>query len=209
MVSAIVLAAGISSRMKTPKQLLGYRGRPLLRHVVETLLQTVVDQIIVVLGHEAETIAGVLTGLPVTVVVNNNYEEGLSSSLKAGVSALLTEGKIGEGSEGVLFVLSDQPLIKPDTVDLLVQHYRRVGGIVAPFYQGVRGNPVVFDRKFFSEFLSLSGDTGARQVIASHPEDVCRVEVSDRGVVQDVDTWADYCELLEAHTFEGGRDYEQ
>lgn len=193
MITAIILAAGRSSRMKTPKLLLDYRGRPILRHVVETVLHSCVGRVIVVLGHEAAEIEKTLQGLPLSIVVNQNYSEGMSSSLQAGLVAL--EGDEQEEPEGILFVLGDQPTVKPTTIDDLIYCFTRVGGIIAPTYKGIRGNPVLFSNEYLAELRSLSGDTGARQVIAAHPEVLTCLEVGDRGVILDVDTWTDYCEL--------------
>ncbi|MCL6611401.1 MAG: nucleotidyltransferase family protein [Peptococcaceae bacterium] len=191
MIAAVVLAAGTSSRLGTPKQLLAYRGRPLLAAAVENLLRSPVDQVAVVLGHMAEEAAGALEGLPVKVVYNRAYASGQASSLKAGLAAL--DGTV----EGVLFVLGDQPLVKPGTISLLIEKFRAAGGIVAPFYEGKRGNPVLFGRQFFTVIGSLEGDTGAREIIGKHPESLHRVDVSDPGVLFDIDTPEDYRRLLE------------
>lgn len=192
MITAIVLAAGTSSRMGTAKQLLTYRGLPLLRHVVENLLVSQVDNIIVVLGHQAAEVAKTLNGLPVQLVINQDFACGQSTSIKSGLT--LVAGANYQ-YRGVLFVLGDQPLVTPETINLIIEHHRQYGGIVAPYYQGVRGNPVLFDRKFFTELDSLTGDIGAREIIARHPEDLSKVEVQDIGVLQDIDTPEDYRKL--------------
>lgn len=193
MITAIVLAAGISSRMGTPKQLLMYQGRPLLRHVVENLRKSQVDEIIVVLGHQGAEVADALKGLPVRIIINEDYGAGQSTSVKAGLQAL----PASDGDRrGVLFFLGDQPFVKPETINLLIEHYRQQGGIIAPYYQGTRGNPILFDQKFFSEFQALTGDVGAREIISRHPEDLQKVDVPDRGVLQDIDTPEDYRKLM-------------
>lgn len=191
MITAIVLAAGTSSRMGQLKQLLVYRGCSLLRHVIENLSRSKVDKIVVVLGHRRDEVAASLKGLPVELVDNRDYLSGQSSSVKAGLQALYGPGpNIGceTGRQGVLFVLGDQPLLKPETVNIIIETFLRHGGIVAPFYQGVRGNPVLFDLSFWTELNSLEGDAGARTIISRHPEALHRVEVTDRGVLLDVDT---------------------
>ncbi len=191
MIAAVVLAAGTSSRLGTPKQLLPYRGRTVLAAVVETVLRSPVDQAVVVLGYRADEIAGCLAGLPVKVEVNSRYALGQATSLKAGLAAL--EGEV----RAVLFMLGDQPAVSPVTVRLLVETHGITGGIVAPFFQGKRGNPVLFDRLFFSAIQSLEGDVGAREVIRRHPESLHRVDVPDPGVIADIDTWEDYRRLLD------------
>lgn len=190
MIAGVVLAAGISSRLGAPKQLLAYRGRPLLAHVVENLLASQVDEVIVVLGSRAEEVMAVLAGYPVKAVINSKFNNGQSTSLKTGLAAL------SDAVKAALFALGDQPLVSTQTIDLLIRHYRLAGGIIAPYFNGNRGNPVLFDRNFFAEICSLSGDVGAREVLGRHPESLIKVDVLDRGVVFDVDTWVDYCQLV-------------
>ncbi|MDT3697789.1 MAG: nucleotidyltransferase family protein [Thermincola sp.] len=191
MISAIVLAAGTSSRMGRPKQLLTYRGRPLLRHVIDIVSRSSVDQIIVVLGHRREEAAKTLEGLPLQIVVNHNYTSGQSSSVKTGLESLASphsSPKASKARAGVLFVLGDQPLLKPETINLLIEKFLLLGGIVAPYYQGKRGNPVLFDLCLRDEFDSLEGDAGAREIIFRHPEILHQVNVTDPGILLDVDT---------------------
>ncbi len=194
MVSAIVLAAGTSSRMHRPKQLLEYAGKPMLRHVLEILLSTKVDEVVVVLGHEAGRISPVIAGMPVRVVLNQAYADGMSGSVRLGLAAAARAGN-SDTPRGVLFALADQPLVKPQTIDLLIDAYCRQGGITAPCYNGQRGNPVIFNESFFPEIMELSGDAGAREIIRRHPGAVVLVDVEDRGVLLDIDTWTEYCEL--------------
>lgn len=190
MIAAVVLAAGTSSRLGVPKQMLEYQGRSVLALVVKNLLETSVGRVVVVLGHRAEELAGILEGYPVEKVVNGRYAEGQSTSVKAGLAAL------GGSAEAIIFVLGDQPLVKPRTVRLLIERYSLSGGIVAPYYRGQRGNPVLFSRRFFSEIEALKGDAGAREIIGRHPESLSRVDVDDPGVLFDIDTWEDYRKLI-------------
>lgn len=190
MIAAILLAAGTSSRLGTPKQLLLHNGQPLLTVVVQNLLQSSVDQVVVVLGYRSAEMMRVLEGYPVIKVMNNDYRSGQSSSLKAGLAALDNSVK------GALFALGDQPFVRPATIDLLVETYRATGGIVAPLYQGQRGNPVLFDALFFSEIQSLEGDIGAREVIQRYAKSLHGVDVSDAGVLVDIDTWEDVHSML-------------
>ncbi|MDD3653010.1 MAG: nucleotidyltransferase family protein [Desulfotomaculaceae bacterium] len=185
MIAGVVLAAGEASRLGVPKQLLTYRGSPLLAHVVNNLLRSQIDEVVVVIGSKAEQVLDLLKEYPVKVVINSGFATGQSSSLKAGLAAL------DESTQAVLFALGDQPLVDSYTIDLLIRHYRH-RTIVAPYYMGERGNPVLFDRFFFTEIFSLSGDVGAREIILRHPESLVKVDVTDRGVVFDVDTWEDY-----------------
>lgn len=191
MVTAVVLAAGTSSRMGQLKQLLTYQGRPLLRHVIDIVSRSSVDKIVVVLGHRQDEVAAVLEGLPLQIVVNQDYASGQSSSVKSGLKALAGPSSSPEAETaraGVLFILGDQPLLKPETINLLIENFKRYGGIIAPFYQGKRGNPVLFDLSFQAEFDSLKGDAGAREIITRHPEALHKVEVTDAGILLDLDT---------------------
>lgn len=186
MIPAIILAAGMSSRLGTAKQLLQYQGRPLIRHVAETVLKSNVKQAIVVTGACGRDVAAALAGLPVTMVYNPEYAAGQSTSLVCGLN------KIGSPlPDGVLFALGDQPLVKVDTINRLLAEFAIHRGIVVPWYRGRRGNPVIFSKSYFPMLKQLSGDQGARQLILCHSDDVRRVEVDDPGVVFDVDTRKD------------------
>lgn len=190
MITAILLAAGTSSRLGQPKQLLSFRGRPLIRHMAETLLAAQIDDLIVVLGHQATRIAQALEGLPLRIVVNANYRLGLSSSLKTGLAAQ------NNSTGGILFTLGDLPLLQPTTINLLIQEFYQQGGIVVPYYQGTRGNPVLFDQSYVHELSTLSGDVGARELFNRHRSALREVEVADPGVILDIDTQEDLCRLL-------------
>lgn len=189
MITGVVLAAGEASRLGVPKQLLTYRGKPLLAHVVKNLLKSQVDQVVVVIGSRAEQMLDLLTEYPIKIVVNKAFATGQSSSIKSGLATL------NESTQAVLFALGDQPLVDTQTINLIIKHYRP-RTIVAPYYMGKRGNPVLFDRFFFTEISSLSGDVGAREIICRHPESLVKVDVTDKGVVFDVDTWEDYHALV-------------
>ena len=192
-VAAIVLAAGGSQRMGRPKQLLPIRGRPMVRHVTEAVAATGLAQVIAVTGAHAEEVAAALADLPVEIVVNESWTEGMSGSMRAGLRVLRPE------IQAALLVLGDQPALTTDLLQLLVNRYRATGApIVAPFYQGQRGNPVLFDRVLFSELLAVKGDRGGRLLIARHKEQVEWVEVDDPAVIMDIDSPQDYQRILGA-----------
>lgn len=189
-VTAIVLAAGESRRMGHLKQLLPFGDSTILERTVDNILQSGVGEIIVVLGHRADEIAPRLAGKTVKIVINPDYRQGMSSSLRCGLS------QVSEEASTFMIVLGDQPLVGPQTVARLLEGYAGSShGVVAPVYQGRRGHPVIFSAKYRSELLSLEGDTGARSVIEAHPEDVGYVEVDSPGVVTGIDTEADYRNL--------------
>ena len=190
-VAAIVLAAGGSERMGQPKQLLPIGGQPMVRLVTEAVAATGLAQVVVVTGADAEAVEAALAGLPADIVANESWAEGMSSSMRAGLRALRP------GIQAVLLVLGDQPALTTDLLQLLVARYRATGApIVAPFYHGQRGNPVLFDRVLFPELLAVEGDRGGRLLIVRHEEQVEWVKVDDPAVIMDIDSPEDYEEIL-------------
>lgn len=185
MITAIILAAGTSTRLGTPKQLLKFQDRPMIRWITQNVLKSDVDEVIVVLGHQVEKISKVLEDLPIKAIYNPDFHQGQSTSVKLGVNSC------SKGSS-FLFILGDQPFVKVDTINLLIKEFQQHGGIIVPYYQGRRGNPVIIDEKFTSEFSTLSGDIGARKIILQHPESIVGVNITDEGIIFDIDTWEDY-----------------
>jgi molybdenum cofactor cytidylyltransferase len=194
MLSAIVLAAGMSTRMGQNKLLLDFRDKPLIAHAVDTLLAAAIDEIIVVLGHEAEKVRGKLQGKRVMLVQNPDYQEGLSTSVRAGVEAVSVQ------AEGIMIYLVDQPLLEPVDVNQLVRAFTRAKevnkNIVVPFFQGQRGNPVIFDSLYREAMLGVAGDVGCKGVIQRYPDKVFVVEMENDHVIRDVDTVEEYEEVL-------------
>jgi molybdenum cofactor cytidylyltransferase len=189
-VAAIVLAAGRAARMGQLKQLLPVAGEPMVRRVVGAVCAAGLAQVVVVVGAHARAVTGALEGLAVDVAYNERWREGMSSSLHAGLAALRPE--VG----AALIVLADQPGLTPDLLHKLVDHYRTTQAlIVAPFYGGRRGNPVLFDRALFAELGDVVGDRGGRELLARYRERLARLEVKDPAVLLDVDTHQDYQNL--------------
>jgi molybdenum cofactor cytidylyltransferase len=169
--AAIVLAAGESTRFGTEKLLVLVRGKPVVRWTVEHVLPSRIDQVLVVTGRREEGVRRALEGLAVRYVANERVSEGLSSSLRAGLTALPPR------CAGALIVLGDQPGVSAAICDRLVETHEASGApIVVPVYDGVSGNPVLFDASMFPELTCLRGDRGARAVIARHGSAVARVE---------------------------------
>ena len=192
-VSAVVLAAGTSTRMGRAKQLLPLGGTTVLAHTLENVRSTGLEEIILVLGASAEAISqqlppSLLEGLK--VVVNQAYGQGMASSLREGLCAL------DQRTDGALIILGDQPFIRPQTLHQIMDEYRRSRAkIVIPSYQGNRGNPVLLDRSVFSEVMALEGDVGCRAIFGNHLEAILKVEVEDKGVLLDIDDQDDYARL--------------
>lgn len=192
----ILLAAGASTRMGRPKQLLPmYGGRPLLRHVVESALAEPVSPTIVVLGANAAEIAPCLHGLPVRIMVNSTWTEGMGSSLRCGLEALLASAP---SIQNVIVALADQPDLPAGHLAKLIAAQRASGrSITASEFEGVRGPPVLFTAKFFPELRALAGEAGARSLLQIHAREVETVPLLG---ARDLDTPADYSHYLEQHS---------
>ena len=198
MIAGIVLAAGRSSRLERPKQLLPVLGESLLRHTVRRVLASSLDNVILVIGHEADAVRAAVAGLPVDVVFNPDAALGQSTSVRAGLAALAPE------TEAALFILGDQPGVDPRVIDALIAAWRESGApVVAPHYEDGIGNPVLFDRRVFPELAALDGDTGARPVVRAHAKSGALLEVSVAGPAPpDIDTEADYAALIDSISLE-------
>lgn len=193
-VAAVVLAAGMSTRMGSAKQLLRLGDRTLLDTVLDNLRSSQVAEIVVVLGGSAELIQQQINLNGARIVINDAYQQGMGTSLQAGVSA------VDSSSDAALIVLADQPFIRPATLDHLIDRYRAQNSpVVIPAYKGHRGNPVLLDRSLFPEVLALSGDTGFRSLFSRHTEKILNVPVDDIGVLIDVDTEADLIRFQQAY----------
>lgn len=191
MISAVVLAAGMSKRLGEPKQLLPIENRVMIEVVIEKLLQVEIDEIIVVLGHRAAEIKEVLAEKEVKIIYNPDYYLGQSTSLHSGLQAVSIK------ADGILCMLGDLPLIKASTLDYLIAEFRQGDElIILPEYNGHRGNPVIFDHRLRTKMLEVSGDQGARQLLANYREQSKRVTVEDEGVIFDIDTKDEYQKLV-------------
>ncbi|MBI5923593.1 MAG: molybdenum cofactor cytidylyltransferase [Betaproteobacteria bacterium] len=191
-VTGIVLAAGEGLRMGVTKQLLPFRGTTILECVVNSALASSLQQVIVVLGHQAEEIAPTLKNRNLSLVVNPGYRLGQSTSLKAGLRTLAAD------AEAVLFLLGDQPLVTPAIINLILGAYRDSGSpIVMPVFAGRRGNPVLFSKETFSRMESLSDDCGARSLFGEYAARLLTVSVADPAIHFDIDTQEDYQRLLQ------------
>ena len=184
----IVLAAGESSRMGRLKQLLVHEGRTLVRRAVESAIGAGEGPVVVVLGAHETSVREELAGLPVTLVTNAAWSEGMASSIRAGVQA------VPEAS-AVVLMLCDQPLLTTSTLKALVDKQRESGRrIVACEYGGSLGVPALFDRSLFAELLALHGSHGAKKILEARRAEVGTVPF-DGGDV-DVDTPEQYARLV-------------
>ncbi|HZP77596.1 MAG TPA: molybdopterin-binding/glycosyltransferase family 2 protein [Pseudolabrys sp.] len=184
-VAAVVLAAGRSTRMGAVNKLIAeIGGKPLVRLVAEQALASQAKPVIVVTGHERERVAAALDGLPVRLVHNPDFAQGLGTSLKAGIAA------VPEAVDGAIVCLGDMPQVDAALIDRLIGAFDPERGalVVVPTFDGKRGNPVVWSRRFFGELMGISGDIGARHLIGGYGEAVTEVPVTGNGAFLDVDT---------------------
>jgi molybdenum cofactor cytidylyltransferase len=191
-IGAVILAAGASSRMGTPKQLLQFRGQSLLRRVALTALEAGCRPVIVVTGANAEQCREELHGLEVLEAKNPQWESGMGSSVRAGVEALV---KADANAVAVILMLCDQPFVTPNIVARLVAAHRSTGSpIVASQYGESFGVPALFTRSIFAELAGLEGGSGAKQVIKGHASEANFVPFPMGEI--DVDTPDDFARLL-------------
>ncbi len=188
-IAALVLAAGRSRRMGARNKLLAtVDGKPMVARAAGQAAASKATPVIVVTGHEHEDVASALSGLAVQCVHNTDYAAGLSTSLHRGLARVPAE------ADGVLICLGDMPRVSAAVIDRLIAAFNPIEGraICVPTWQGKRGNPLLFARRFFAEMQDIAGDTGARHLIGEYPELVCEVAMDEvdegRGVLLDVDT---------------------
>jgi molybdenum cofactor cytidylyltransferase len=184
-IATVVLAAGGARRFGSQKLIAEANGIPLVRLSVERVIAGTTNGVIVVLGHEADSVRAALDGLPVRFVHNARPEDGLSGSLRAGIAALSPD------TEAVIVALGDQPVMQRSVLPgLIARFHRGDAAIVAARYAGVQGTPVLFSRTVFDELSALSGDQGARAVVARDPGRTVFVDFT-WAMPRDVDTPAD------------------
>jgi molybdenum cofactor cytidylyltransferase len=190
-VAAVILAAGRSTRMGQAKQLLPLGNTTVLETTIANVQRSAASEVVLVLGAAADRIRlqpGIHT------VFNPNYEQGMASSLQAGISAL------SPAITAALIVLGDQPFVQPATLDQLISSHHHAGdSILIPTWQGTRGNPVLIPRGLFPEVMQLEGDTGCRVLFGRHPEALENIEVEDEGILLDIDNQEDYRRLSASH----------
>ena len=188
----IILAAGSSSRMGLPKQLLQLHGKSLLRHAAETALGAHPAEVVAVLGFESDRMKHELDDLPLRIILNPAWQEGIASSIKEGITAL--PGTV----EAAVMLLCDQPFVTTDLLIRLITCCTDKKPIAATGYEQTSGVPACFMRQLFPELLQLSGDHGAKQVINLNPVRVTTIPFNAATI--DIDTLEDYRKHIESAT---------
>lgn len=192
--AVIILAAGSSSRLGKPKQLLQYQEQTLIKRAVKTALQTAGKPITVVSGFLHEEIVMEIENEPVVIIHNSDWQKGIGSSIRAGITAL-TESANAEKIDAVLILLCDQPLITAQHLNqLITQFYLHKRSIAATVYAGVKGVPAIFDKQLFPILQTLAFDKGAQWLFKKYQGHLTIVPFEGASV--DIDTQEDYCRLI-------------
>lgn len=187
MICAVVLAAGLSSRMGVQKLLLPFGGKTVIGHIVDQILASSIDEVYVVVGHEPERISAELSGRAVSVVHNPDYKSGMLSSVRSGLQNL------PEKCRAVMVVLGDQPSITTELVDQMIKSFTATEkNILVPLYEGKRGHPLLFSSLYRDEILTHYDNIGLRGLLHNHPEQVFELTVSTASVLCDMDYPEDY-----------------
>jgi molybdenum cofactor cytidylyltransferase len=192
--AGIVLAAGMSTRFGSAKQTLEWEGSSMVARSARVALDAGLDPVIAVFGCDAENVSKSLAGLPVQIVLNPEFAEGQSTSIRCGLDA------VPPGNGAAMFILADQPLVTAEDIRTLVRAHRRTfAPACVPIFEGKRGNPVLFDKRLFCELRELRGDTGGRGLLEKYRESVVAVPASG-AVLMDIDTPEDYSTLMKRAT---------
>jgi len=208
-ISALVLAAGESKRMPGKnKLLLPFAGKTIVECTVDAVLQAEVDDVILVLGYEAEKIQKVVGDRPIKIIYNPDYRNGMAGSIHGGLKTLAPRFSLKNlfKKAGVMICLADQPLIQSAELNLLIAAFSQTKkkSIAVPAFKGQRGNPVIFDLRYRAEMLTLKGDAGCKPIIARHPEAVVEVEMPSGNILEDADTPEGYARILNLIKIENG-----
>ncbi|MDS0300305.1 nucleotidyltransferase family protein [Halogeometricum sp. S1BR25-6] len=187
LIGGVVLAAGRSTRFGESNKLLeAIDGTPLVTRAARTAVQSSLDEVAVVLGYDSDAVADALSAFDLPARYNDDYADGQSTSVRAGV-----EFAREADWDAAVFLLGDMPFVETRTLDRLLDAYRAgEGDIVAPRYEGKRGNPVLFDARHFDALGNVDGDRGGRELVMEH-DGTRFVDVDDAGVLRDIDSEAD------------------
>jgi molybdenum cofactor cytidylyltransferase len=190
-VSAILLAAGLSQRMGAPKPLLPIQGRPAVVRCLESLRNSGIAEIVLVVNPEGGDIVDAAKDIPARVAVNELPGSDMAASVRAGLEL------VNRFAAGVLVCLCDHPLIRPETLEsMILAHSRMPGTIIIPVYHGRKGHPTLFPRFVLEDLAKVAT---LRDVIGQHSAKITLLDVDDEGVILDMDTPEDYRKILERY----------
>lgn len=188
-IAGLIIAAGESSRLNSPKQLLKWRGNYLINHIVNIAAKSAIHEIVVVLGSRFEKIKSIIHDKNVTILENKDWQYGMSSSIKAGISSLSNE------ITGAFIILVDQPFITTNLFNTMTMRFNQTSAnIIAPIVGRQQANPVLFRKQFFPKLLEISGDRGAKALLKENS--VEWVEWQDSKLLLDIDSEDDYLAAL-------------
>lgn len=205
-VTGIILAAGQSTRMGKTKQVLPYKGRTILDQVINTALASDLDHVLLILGHEAAQIRAQIQHRDrLGIVINPEYDRGQNTSVQAGIRAMAkpsTDSRLsplpetGSPPDGAMFILGDMPRVQVSTINTMIARFKeKVPGLLIPYYDQKRGNPVIIRKDLWPDLEHLPPDSGARAIFKRHEHQILRLDVPDPGILFDVDTPQNYLTL--------------
>lgn len=194
-ISGIILAAGFSSRMEGKNKLtLELEGKKIIEHVITAAQESNLDELVIV--YKDDEIKHIATQYNLRAIYNENSANGMSTSLKIGVNSL------SKNSKACLFLLGDMPFVRSKTINILLKEASKLTkdyleeSIIVPFYNGERGNPVIFGKRYYEEILQNTGDLGAREIMKKNPQAIVKVDISDNYENIDIDTPEKYKSIL-------------
>ena len=191
-IAVVILAAGVSSRMRQAKQLLPWGTSTLLGKAIKEALQSNSEKVYVVLGAKAETIHMQFNATDVTWILNKNWKNGMGSSISCAINYLV---HLKTDYDGILIMLCDQPLIDADYINIMISTFKKSNkGIVATAYKHSNGVPVLFDKKYLEDLSDLGGNMGAKQIIAANSKDI--IAINPDGKEKDLDSMEEYQQAL-------------
>lgn len=195
-ITCLVLAAGLSSRMTIGnKLLLKVKSMTIIEKTIKNLYNSNIDSFFIILGYQSNLLSKALKNFRIPLVINDSYKEGISSSIKKGIS------RIDNKSNGVMICLADMPKITSKTYNTLIERFKRFYDITTPLiilpqYNGKNGNPVILSNHFFSELKKISGDKGAKFLIKKNKKYIKKVIINEKYILEDIDDLEAYKEFI-------------
>ncbi len=193
MISAIVLAAGLSKRMELGNKLLLEKNKiTIIENTIRGVKASKIDEIIVVLGKDSAIFKKKINDKTIVYVINRNYSNGISTSIKKGLE------KVNKKSIATIICLGDMPSIKTSTYDKIIDtFYNSQNKNIIPYFKSIQGNPVLFNKVYFEKLKEIKGDKGAKFLIEKHSKDFLKLQVTDQYILKDIDNAAQYYGYLD------------